>query len=80
MNERELKLTLVVRVEIDEASAKVSAGPTEDFDDDRDLPIWSGTVPAHLHFGPPEPSSDGAMASGAVELPESVRRLYDRQG
>ncbi len=34
MTESEARLTLVVRVEIDEASAKVSAGPTDDPDDD----------------------------------------------
>jgi nitroimidazol reductase NimA-like FMN-containing flavoprotein (pyridoxamine 5'-phosphate oxidase superfamily) len=79
MNDRELNLTLVVRVEINEASAKVSAGPTEDSDEDVDLPIWSGTVPAHLHFDPAQPSRDGAMANGEIALPESVRRLYVEQ-
>jgi hypothetical protein len=79
MNERELNLTMVVRVDITEASAKVSSGPTEDFAYDLDLAIWSGTIPARLHFGPPLPSSDGAMASGDVALPESVKRLYREQ-
>jgi nitroimidazol reductase NimA-like FMN-containing flavoprotein (pyridoxamine 5'-phosphate oxidase superfamily) len=79
MSEKELRLTTVVRVAIDEASAKVSAGPTEDFAEDVDLPIWSGTIPARLHFGEPVPSSDGAMASGEVPLPASVQRLYDSQ-
>ena len=79
MSDKELKLTLVVRVEIEEASAKVSAGPTEDFDEDLELPIWSGTIPAHLHFDAPLPASDGAMASGAVTLPASVQRLYRDQ-
>lgn len=79
MSERELNLTLVVKVAIDEASAKVSAGPTDDFAEDLDLPIWSGTVPARLHFDPAQPSNDGAMAGGDIALPESVRRLYDTQ-
>jgi nitroimidazol reductase NimA-like FMN-containing flavoprotein (pyridoxamine 5'-phosphate oxidase superfamily) len=79
MNERELNLTLVVRVEISEASAKVSSGPTDDFEEDLELPIWSGTIPAHLHFDPPLASNDGAMANGQVPLPESVERLYREQ-
>jgi nitroimidazol reductase NimA-like FMN-containing flavoprotein (pyridoxamine 5'-phosphate oxidase superfamily) len=79
MNERELNLTLVVRVEISEASAKVSSGPTDDFEEDLELPIWSGTIPAHLHFDPPLASNDGAMANGKVPLPESVERLYREQ-
>jgi hypothetical protein len=78
LSERELNLTLVVRVEISEASAKVSQGPTQDDEDDMALPIWSGTIPAHLHFDAPVPSSDGAMKDG-VALPESVERLYRDQ-
>jgi nitroimidazol reductase NimA-like FMN-containing flavoprotein (pyridoxamine 5'-phosphate oxidase superfamily) len=79
MSEQELRLTLVLAVSIDEASAKVSAGPTEDDDEDKELPIWSGTVPARLVFGTPVPSTDGAMASRDVALPASVQRLLDDQ-
>jgi hypothetical protein len=79
LNERELNLTLVVRVEISEASAKVSRGPTQDDEDDMALPIWSGTIPAHLEFDAPVPSSDGAMKDGDVALPESLVRLYRDQ-
>jgi nitroimidazol reductase NimA-like FMN-containing flavoprotein (pyridoxamine 5'-phosphate oxidase superfamily) len=77
MSEQELRLTLVLAVSIDEASAKVSAGPTEDDDEDKELPIWSGTVPARLVFGTPVPSTDGAMASRDVALPASVQLLLD---
>jgi nitroimidazol reductase NimA-like FMN-containing flavoprotein (pyridoxamine 5'-phosphate oxidase superfamily) len=79
MSEQELRLTLVLAVSIDEASAKVSAGPTEDDDEDKELPIWSGTVPARLVFGTPVPSTDGAMASRDVALPASVQLLLDDQ-
>ena len=79
MTEQELRLTMVVRVRIDEASAKVSAGPTEDPDEDLELPIWSGTVRARLYFDAPVGSNDGAMAAGDIALPESVRRLLDEQ-
>ncbi len=78
INERELRLTSVVAVEIEEASAKVSQGPTDDDADDQGLAIWSGVVPAHLVFGEPIPSSDGAMASGTVDLPASLVRLLGR--
>lgn len=80
MTEREVNLTMVVAVAIEEASAKISAGPTEDFPEDLDLPIWTGTLPARTWFGPPVPGSDGAMARGDLAVPASVRRLYDRQG
>lgn len=78
-SEQEVRRTLVVAVQIDEASAKVSAGPTDDPASDRDLAIWSGVVPARLCFGSPVASNDGAMRAGDVPVPESVRRLLGEQ-
>lgn len=75
MSEQEQRLTLVLALTIDDASAKVSAGPTEDSEEDMALPIWSGVVPARLEFATPIASRDGAMASARIELPDSVRRL-----
>jgi nitroimidazol reductase NimA-like FMN-containing flavoprotein (pyridoxamine 5'-phosphate oxidase superfamily) len=69
----ELRRTLVVRLRLEEASVKVSAGPTEDSPEDQALEIWSGVVPAHLAWGTPVPSSDGAMAAG-LGLPPSIER------
>ncbi len=74
-SEHELRLTMVVAVAIDEASAKISSGPTEDDDEDAELPIWSGTVPARLVFDAPVPDVNGAMATGDIAVPASVRAL-----
>jgi uncharacterized protein len=79
LNDAERRLTMVVAVHIDEASAKLSAGPTDDPDEDLDLPIWSGTVPARVHFAAPIPDVNGAMAAGTIPVPASVERLLDRQ-
>ncbi len=79
MNERELNLTFILAVEINEASAKISAGPTDDFEYDIDLPIWAGVVPSKLVFTDPVPNTDGAMATGEIEVPPSVRRLLEGQ-
>jgi nitroimidazol reductase NimA-like FMN-containing flavoprotein (pyridoxamine 5'-phosphate oxidase superfamily) len=79
MSDSEVRLTMVVAVSIDEASAKVSCGPTDDPDDDLDLPVWSGTVPARIHFGTPIPDTNGAMSSGAIPVPASVERFLDNQ-
>ena len=46
ITDAEQRLTMFVAVRIDEASAKVSAGETEDELDDQALPIWAGTIPA----------------------------------
>lgn len=76
---QEARLTLVVAMTIEEASAKLSAGPTDDDEIDQQLPIWSGTVPARLVFGSPIPDTNGAMAAGDVPLSPSVRGLLNEQ-
>jgi nitroimidazol reductase NimA-like FMN-containing flavoprotein (pyridoxamine 5'-phosphate oxidase superfamily) len=77
MSDQERRLTMVVAVSMDEASAKVSAGPTEDELEDQELAIWAGTVPARLVFGPPVPDTNGSMARGDIEVPASVQRLLE---
>ncbi len=74
-SDQEARLTLVVQVNIEEASAKLSSGPTDDDEADQRLEIWSGTVPARLVFDEPIPDDNGAMASGDVPLAPSVQRL-----
>ncbi|MHB1208816.1 MAG: pyridoxamine 5'-phosphate oxidase family protein [Acidimicrobiales bacterium] len=75
MSSQEQRLTMVLALTIEEASAKVSGGPTDDSVEDQELDIWSGVVPARLVFEEPIPSRDGAMASGTIEVPRSIRRL-----
>ncbi len=73
----EQRLTMLVAVGIDEASAKVSVGETEDDLEDQALPIWAGTIPARLVFDDPVPDTRGAMANGSVDVPRSVRRFLE---
>jgi len=79
MSDQERRLTLLVAVSMDEASAKVSSGPTEDELEDQELAIWAGTVPARLVFGAPVPDTNGAMGRGDIEVPASVRTLLESQ-
>ncbi len=79
MNDAERRLTMVVAVSIDEASAKLSSGPTDDPDEDLGLQVWSGTVPARIQFSAPIPDTNGAMAAGMIAVPASVERLLDSQ-
>jgi nitroimidazol reductase NimA-like FMN-containing flavoprotein (pyridoxamine 5'-phosphate oxidase superfamily) len=79
MSDQERRLTLVVAVSMDEASAKISFGPTDDEAEDQELAIWSGTVPARLVFDAPVPDNNGAMARRDIEVPTSVRTLLENQ-
>jgi len=63
------KGTLIVAVPINEASAKVRAGPPGDAAEDYDLPIWAGVIPLAVAPGPPEP--DPRLAAG-IGVPPSV--------
>src|SRR3990172_7538569 len=68
--EQELKATSVLRLEIDEASAKVRRGFTIDEGDDLSLPYWAGVVPFALVTGAavPEP-----RLPSHVRLPRYLR-------
>jgi uncharacterized protein len=50
---QELKATSVLRLIIDEASAKVRRGPPIDADEDYALTCWAGVLPLELTPGPP---------------------------
>lgn len=74
-NDAELRQTLVLRVPLAEASAKVRTGPPIDEDDDLDLPHWAGVVPLRLVAG--EPEQDALQLErpelAAIPAPEIVR-------
>jgi uncharacterized protein len=57
----EMRATTLLRVTIDEGSAKVRAGGPNDEPDDLDLPVWAGQVPLRLVPGAPvgEPAQAG---------------------
>jgi hypothetical protein len=52
-NERELKATSVLRVPIEEFSAKVRQGPVVDDEEDYSFPTWAGVVPLEMVAGAP---------------------------
>ncbi|MFZ0319311.1 MAG: pyridoxamine 5'-phosphate oxidase family protein [Candidatus Sulfotelmatobacter sp.] len=69
-NERELKATSVLRVPIEEFSAKVRSGPVIDDEEDYSFPTWAGVVPLEMKVG--EPIGDSRM-DAHVELPAYLR-------
>src|SRR5262249_9775802 len=48
---QELKATSILRLPLDEASAKLREGPPKDEDDDYDLEVWAGGIPLSLRAG-----------------------------
>jgi len=52
-NERELKATSVLRLPIEEFSAKVRTGPVIDDEEDYSFPTWAGVVPLEMVAGTP---------------------------
>ncbi|MGV6844878.1 MAG: pyridoxamine 5'-phosphate oxidase family protein, partial [Lutibacter sp.] len=54
-NAKELKATQILKIEIEEASAKIRKGPPIDDKDDYDLPIWAGEIPIKKTFLKPIP-------------------------
>ena len=52
-NETELKATIVLRLPLDEASAKVREGGPIDDEEDIDLPYWTGVIPVRSVRGEP---------------------------
>lgn len=74
---RELRQTAVLRLDVEEASAKVRGHGVVDEDEDLDLPVWAGLVPVVRSLGAPEP--DPGLAPGVAVSP-SVAALVGSAG
>jgi len=72
VTDKELNATTVLRMAINEGSAKVRGGDPSDNKADYDLPIWAGVVPLKQSIGPVIP--DPANLPG-VEMPAHIRSL-----
>jgi nitroimidazol reductase NimA-like FMN-containing flavoprotein (pyridoxamine 5'-phosphate oxidase superfamily) len=75
-NERELKATSVLRVPIEEFSAKVRVGPAIDDEEDYSFPTWAGVVPLEMVAG--APIDDARLLPGQA-APEYARNYSPRR-
>ncbi|MFF1509793.1 pyridoxamine 5'-phosphate oxidase family protein [Streptomyces sp. NPDC058326] len=71
-NAKELAATAVIRLDLDEVSAKVRTGGPNDDPEDRALPHWSGVVPVGTAYGTPIAADD---LDPAVALPDYLATL-----
>ncbi|WP_138896030.1 pyridoxamine 5'-phosphate oxidase family protein [Streptomyces chryseus] len=71
-NAKELAATAVIRLDLEEVSAKVRTGGPNDDPEDASLPHWTGVVPLTRGYGAPIPASD---LDPAVALPDYLTTL-----
>ena len=74
-NDREIKATSVLRVPIEEFSAKVRTGPPIDDAEDYSFPTWAGVIPLETKAGDPE---DDPTRKPLKEAPAYAKR-YSRR-
>jgi nitroimidazol reductase NimA-like FMN-containing flavoprotein (pyridoxamine 5'-phosphate oxidase superfamily) len=73
--QREVKMTGVIALQIDSASAKVAASMPDDEDEDYDIPIWAGVLPIESRLT--ELQTDDRVLEG-VEPSAMVRVLQSK--
>lgn len=69
--DNEIKMTGVIALDIESASAKISTGMPEDEDIDLDTPIWAGVLPLESRFTTLEGDDlvqDGVEPSAALQM------------
>jgi nitroimidazol reductase NimA-like FMN-containing flavoprotein (pyridoxamine 5'-phosphate oxidase superfamily) len=74
-NKQELKGTMILRMPLDEATAKIRSGPPKDDAPDLAIPAWAGVLPFAQGFDQPHP--DPLLAAG-IALPGYLRTLAKR--
>lgn len=68
--ELEMKLTTVLSLTLEEASAKIRTGPPVDDEEDYSLPMWAGVLPLKLVAG--EPINDPRLPD-EIPVPDYVK-------
>ena len=71
-HEKEIKMTGVIAIEIESASAKISTGMPDDEEEDYEIPIWAGILPLRATFATLQ--SDERLIAG-VEPSDVVRAM-----
>ena len=75
-HDKEVKMTGVIALQIESASAKVSSGMPDDEDEDYEIPIWAGVLPLVSAFTTLQSDDrlvDGVEASNAVRAMEGKK-------
>jgi hypothetical protein len=73
-SELELKATSVLKLPIDEASAKIRTGDPKDDEEDYAMDVWAGVLPLSIEPGDPAPDT---LLKDGIPVPAYVRD-YER--
>ncbi|MCM1971761.1 MULTISPECIES: pyridoxamine 5'-phosphate oxidase family protein [unclassified Streptomyces] len=71
-NAKELAATAVIRLDLNEVSAKLRTGGPNDDPEDVALPYWTGVIPVAPAYGTPVPAAD--LAPG-IPVPDYITAL-----
>lgn len=75
-HEREIKMTGVIAVRIESASAKISSAVPDDDEEDYKIPIWAGVLPLTTQLGTLQ--SDDRVLAG-IEPSAAVQAMQNRK-
>ena len=72
----EIKMTGVIKLKIEDASAKISSGPIEDEDEDYKIPVWAGILPITTQTGSLQ---DDERLINNAQPSEKMKRLQNKK-
>jgi nitroimidazol reductase NimA-like FMN-containing flavoprotein (pyridoxamine 5'-phosphate oxidase superfamily) len=72
-SDKELKATMLLEVDIEDASAKRRTGDPGDEKEDYELDIWAGVIPIEKTYGP---IINDALLRTEIPVPSSVEKIY----
>lgn len=75
-NKKELQITKVLQLKIEEASAKIRNEGVTDDKDDYNLDIWAGILPISKNYG--DPIADEKLKE-KIEVSKSIQKIISRQ-
>ncbi len=74
-HDKEVKMTGVISVKIDSASAKISSGYPDDEDEDYAIPIWAGVLPITTKIGK---KKDDARLSPDIKASKNILKMENK--
>lgn len=69
---KELRVTSVMSLQLEEVVLKVRSGPPKDDAEDKALPVWAGVLPVSTRLGKPRPDPD---LDPAIATPKGLGNL-----